>query len=166
MDRNAGFDPADQFIAPGTEQLAKGGKLRHGRRPERCEALAQKVEGIALEVVTPAVAPLPPGRLAPAGKGPEGVAYHHTPAAEPLAALHRFQQHPLASAGTHLQPGAQGRFQVGGPPFRQGNEGVAAKGLSTAGSFGEKGVAVGGWIGIRHQGRRQAKKTGLSAPQL
>ncbi len=129
MHRHARFDPLDQLVAPTAEQLAQGRQAWQRRAAQGGQALLQQAEGIAAQPLQAAVAPAPLTALAPAGECPEGIGGHQAPAADPLAPLHRFQQHAMARAAAHLQPGGEGGFQIGWPAAGQGDEVMAGSHL-------------------------------------
>ena len=120
--RHRGLDPVDQFVAPEAEQLAHRGQVVEGATAQRCQTLLQQVERVAPEGFAAPIAPAPLALLAAAGEDPEGIAHHKTPTAETFTALDRFEQHPMGTGGTHLQPGAQWCFEVGRPAAAQGDE--------------------------------------------
>ena len=129
VDRHAGFNPADQFVAPEAKQLPHRGQARHRGTGQGRQALLHQLKGVATQVLLAAIAPLAQALVPPACEGPEGVAHHKAPAADPFAALHRFEQGPMAAGRSHLQPGGEGGFQVSGPAFPQGDEGFASSHL-------------------------------------
>ena len=117
VDRHSGLDPADQLITPHAKQLAHGGQPRYRGWLDVCQLFAQQGEGIALQQLLAPIAPVAFAPVSAPGESPEGVADHKTPAAKPLAAFDRLEQDSLATALSHLQPGGEGRFQIGGPAF-------------------------------------------------
>ena len=151
VDRHTRLDPVDQLVAPEAEQLAEGGQPGHRGRAQGGQALTQKLEGVARQLIVPSVAPVTLGPPAPAGEDPERVACHEAPAAEALAPLHRLEQHAMAAMGTRLEPGGQGRFQVGRPALPEGRE-VGTLGAShrACGDLLKEGGTVRAACGGRH----------------
>ena len=86
--RHNRLDPADQFVAPEAKQLAHRRQPRNRRAGEGLQALAQQLEGVALQGLAAAIAPAALGVGTAAGEGPEGVADHEAPAADALAPFH------------------------------------------------------------------------------
>jgi len=127
--RHARLDPADQLIAPEAEQLPHRRQPRDRGAGEGLQTVLQELEGVALQVVLAAIAPLAQAAFAAAGEGPERIGHHEAPAAEALATLDRLEQHAVVALGAHLQPGGERGFQIRRPALPEGDEGVAGSQL-------------------------------------
>ena len=84
--------------------------------------MAQQLKGIPCEGFVAAIPVLEGGLGAPGGEHPEGIAAHKAPAAQLVTAFHRLQQQAIGATMAHLEPGAQGRIQIGGPTAPKGDE--------------------------------------------
>lgn len=85
VDGHGGLDPADQFIAPETEQLPHRRQPRHRCRTKALQALGQQLERVAAMLRPPPIPPALQGPLPPNREGPERVGHHKAPAPQPLA---------------------------------------------------------------------------------